>query len=213
MGSLPQALARLGHAVTVILPKYRETDDAPRDEVVLDLGHARHVVGFVEKQIAPRVTAVLVDAPDLFQREGLYGNQLGDYADNALRFAVLSRGAIEYIRRRGERPSVIHAHDWQAGLVPAYQKMFFSDDPVVGGVPVGLHHPQPGVSGTLLRRRRWTGHWAAVGRLQVQAMEFWGQISFLKAGINFSERLTTVSPRYAKEILDLGHGLRIRRHA
>ncbi len=207
VGSLPQALARLGHAVTVILPKYRETDDAPGDEVVLDLGHARHVVGFVEKQIAPRVTAVLIDAPDLFQREGLYGNQLGDYADNALRFAVLCRGAIEYLRRRGERPSVIHAHDWQAGLVPAYQKMFFSDDPIVGGVPSVFTIHNLAFQGLFPASTL-----ADIGLpwdvFNVQAMEFWGQISFLKAGINFSERLTTVSPRYAKEILtsDMGFG-------
>ena len=59
----------------------------------------------------------------------------GDYPDNGYRFAVFSRAALEYLRLRGKRPSVIHVHDWQAGLVPAYQKMLFSHDPVVGGVP------------------------------------------------------------------------------
>ena len=59
----------------------------------------------------------------------------GDFPDNALRFAVFSRAALEYPRLREQRPSIIHAHDWQTGLVPVYQKMHLSTDPFVGGVP------------------------------------------------------------------------------
>ena len=101
---------------------------------------------------------------------------------------------------RGERPSIIHAHDWQAGLVPVYQKMHFSPDPTIGGVPVDLHDPQPGVPGDLSTRScRRIGFGPEL--LDIQALEYWGQISYLKGGINFSERLTTVSPTYAREIL------------
>ena len=108
---------------------------------------------------------------------------------------------------RGVRPSVIHAHDWQAGLVPAYQKMLFSPDPVVGGVPVvfTIHNlafqgvfPADTLSQIAL----------PPDVLHVEAMEFYGRISYLKAGINFSERITTVSPTYAREILtpEMGFG-------
>ena len=90
---------------------------------------------FFERRLSDRVTAVLVDVPELFDRDGLYGNADGDYPDNALRFAVFSRAALEYARLREQRPSVIHAHDWQTGLVPVYQKMHLSTDPIVGGVP------------------------------------------------------------------------------
>jgi starch synthase len=207
VGSLPPALARLGHSVTVIVPNYRETDARASLEAVLQLGDRRQPVGFVERPLAPGVSAVLIDAPDLFQRGGLYADGHSDYPDNAFRFAVLSRGAIEYLRMRGERPSAIHAHDWQAGLVPAYQKMYFSDDPVVGRVPAVF----------TIHNLAFQGIFPAstipeVGLpwdvFNVQAMEFWGKVSFLKAGINFSERLTTVSPRYAREILtpELGFG-------
>jgi starch synthase len=207
VGSLPHALARLGHSVTLIVPNYRDTTAAASGASTLELGGRRQAIRFIEKSLTPRVSAVLIDAPELFQRDGLYGSSHGDYPDNAFRFAVLSRGAIEYLRIRGERPSAIHAHDWQAGLVPAYQKMFFSDDPVVGRVPAVFTIHNLAFQGLYPASTL-----AEVGLpwdvFHVQAMEFWGQISFLKAGINFSERLTTVSPRYATEVLtsDLGFG-------
>ena len=79
---------------------------------------------------------MFVDVPELFDRDGgLYNVDGVDYPDNGWRFAVFCRAALEYARLQGERPSVIHAHDWQTGLVPVYQKMHFSPDPIVGGVP------------------------------------------------------------------------------
>ena len=118
---------------------------------------------------------------------------------------MFSRAALEYLRLRGRRPSVIHAHDWQAGLVPAYQKMLFSPDPVVGGVPVVFTIHNLAFQGIFP-----VGTLDEIGLprdvLHVEAMEFYGRISFLKAGINFSERITTVSPTYAREILERQNG-------
>ena len=131
----------------------------------------------------------------------------GDYADNAWRFAVFSRAALEYARLSGERPSVIHAHDWQAGLVAAYQKMHLSADPIVGGVPAifTIHNLAfQGVFPPATLDEIGLG-WEV---FNLQAMEYWGQISYLKAGINFSEKITTVSPNYAREIVtpEMGFG-------
>ena len=105
------------------------------------------------------------------------------------------------------RPSVIHAHDWQTGLVPAYQKMLFSSDPIVGGVPVVFTIHNLAFQGVFPADtlNQIALPWEV---LHLEAMEFHGRISYLKAGINFSERLTTVSPTYAREILTptLGFG-------
>lgn len=208
-GSLPDALARLGHRVTLIVPRYRGTDtgDASGERATFAMGERNVTVTFFRRELKPGVTAILVDAPELFDRPGIYNEAGQDYPDNAWRFAVFCRAALEYARLRGERPSVIHAHDWQTGLVPVYQKMLFSPDPIVGGVPAvfTIHNlafqgvfpasviPVVGLGWEVLR---------------LEAMEFWGQVSYLKAGINFSERITTVSPTYAKEILtpELGSG-------
>ncbi|HEX5473038.1 MAG TPA: glycogen synthase GlgA [Vicinamibacterales bacterium] len=208
-GALPQALARLGHRVTVVMPHYRGIDIRPedrRESARLPLGEGQGVV-FVERPLGPGVRIVFVDAPELFDRPALYGVGNDDYPDNWLRFAVLSLGAIEHARKEGRRPSVFHAHDWQAGLVAAYLKTRFADDPLVGGVPSvltihnlafqGLFPPfvLPAIG------LRWD-------LFRVDLLEYWGQVSYLKAGVNFSRMITTVSPTYAKEVLtpELGFG-------
>jgi starch synthase len=206
--ALSDALGRLGHRVTLVLPRYRGIDvqDATPFAARIRLGRLQPVTLY-ERPLSDRVTVALVDAPDLFDREALYGTRDGDYADNGWRFAVFSRAALEYARLKEWRPSVIHAHDWQAGLVPVFQKMQLSGDRFVGGVPTvfTLHNlafqglfPATSLSDLALGPEV----------LDVQGLEFWGNISYLKGGINFSEKITTVSPGYAREIVqpELGFG-------
>lgn len=207
--ALPAALSRLGHQVTLVLPRYRGVAaDATAGNVVnLQLGHHTFNVEFVEIAQADGVQVALVDVPALFDRPGIYGHDGADYPDNALRFAVLARAALEYARLTGERYDVLHAHDWQTGLLPVYQKMLLSNDPVVGGVPAvfTIHNLAfQGVFGPATLEAIGLG-WNV---FTPEALEYWGNISFLKGGVNFSERLTTVSPTYAKEILtpELGFG-------
>ena len=229
LGALPQALTRLGHRVTVIVPRYRRVAIGPNistvsptphraepaadAEAAIDMGQRQFKVGFHVTEIGERLSAVFVDVPELFDRDGLYGNGDGDYPDNAIRFAVFSRAALEYLRLRGRRPSVIHAHDWQTGLVPAYQKMLFSPDPVDRRRAGGVHDSQPRVPGHLPGRDARRDRPRPRDVLHVEAMEFYGRISYLKAGINFSERITTVSPTYAREILERQNRLRFRRRS
>jgi starch synthase len=206
-GALPAALAQLGHSVTVVLPRYRGVapDATAARRIELPLGPRTFSVGLVEQTLADDVRAVLVDVPELFDRPGLYGVGGQDFPDNAVRFAVLSRAALEYARLQGERLDVIHAHDWQSGLVPVYQKMQLSSDPVVGGVPVvfTIHNLAfQGVFGRETLATLGLG-WEV---FHPEALEFWGNINLLKGGVNFSERITTVSPTYAREILTPEYG-------
>jgi starch synthase len=210
LGALPVALAGLGHDVTVILPRYRGIDisGSPTTPHAFPLAGRTVRVAYVEKPIEGGVTAVLVDAPELYDREGLYGSNGQDFPDNGWRFAVLARAALEYARLKQVRPSVFHLHDWQAGLVPVYQKMAFSQDPYVGGVPCifTIHNLAfQGVFNTAALPALGLGPEV----LHINALEYWGQVSFLKGGINFSEKLTTVSPTYAREILmpEFGFGM------
>ena len=105
--ALPEALSRQGHEVTLVLPRYRGIDTAGSTsrEVVLSLGGRRARVTLHEHPAAEGVTLVFVDAPELFDRAGLYGDASGDYPDNAWRFAVFARAALEQPRLSGVRPS------------------------------------------------------------------------------------------------------------
>jgi starch synthase len=208
-GALPAALVRLGHSVTLVLPRYRGVlPDATAERIDLRLGPHVFSVGFVEHTLPDGVVAVLIDVPELFDRPGLYGAGNQDFPDNAVRFAVLSRAALEYARRRGVRPDVIHAHDWQTGLVAAYQKMLFAQDPVIGGVPAVFTIHNLAFQG-IFGREALTSIGLGWEVFNPEALEYWGNISLLKGGVNFSERITTVSPTYAREILtpEFGFGM------
>ncbi len=209
VAALSDALGRLGHRVTLVLPRYRGVgvSDAQSESARVRLGDRAHDVTFHTRAGNAGVTVVLVDVPELFDRAGLYSEGGVDYPDNAWRFAVFSRAALEYVRLRGERPSIIHAHDWQTGLVPVFQKMLLSNDPIVGGVPAVFTIHNLAFQG-LFPASTVPAIGLGLQVLDIQALEYWGQISYLKGGINFSERLTTVSPTYAREILtpELGFG-------
>jgi starch synthase len=200
-GSLPDALTRLGHQVTLVLPRYAGVDvEGTVERMTLQLGNRALDVTLHERQASDRLTIVFVGEPSLFAREHMYGEPGRDYDDNAWRFGVFGRAALEYARQRGRRPSVIHVHDWQTGLVPVFQKMQFSNDPVVGGVPVvfTVHHTAfQGLFPASTLDELGLG-WEVY---HVDAMEYWGQISYLKGGINFSERITTVAPGGLSDIL------------
>src|SRR5258708_3296207 len=205
--ALPLALARLGHRVTIVLPKYRgtQTDGAKGTPADIPFGVHSYPVRFVEQRVADGVIAVLIEAPALYDRDGLYGDARGEYGDNAFRFAVLCRGALEYARLRGRRPSAIHAHDWQAGLAPVYARTVLRDDPIIGGVRTVLTIHNLAFQGQFDPAELT---WIGLGRdlFTPQRLEFWGRGSTLKGGVVFSDKITTVSPTYAKEILTPEYG-------
>ena len=199
-GALPLALARLGHDVTVVLPRYRGALTGTEIErAAVPMAGRTFDVTFVEHHLADRARAVLVDCPELYNRPELYGPGSADYPDNAIRFAVLSRAALEFASRPDRAPDVVHAHDWQAGLTPVYLERVFADRSSLGraGRVFTIHN----LAYQGLFPPVWMPaldlDWSLFG---VEGLEFWGKVSFLKAGINFSEFVTTVSPRYAKEI-------------
>src|SRR5947207_15189128 len=118
MGALPRALARLGHSVDVVIPRYRGvTAGRKAGSVSVRFGGqvADAAMSIVEDG---RVRVVMVDHPGYFDREFLYGTAGHDYPDNPERFAFLSMAALEWAAASGERFDIVHCHDWQAGLAP-----------------------------------------------------------------------------------------------
>jgi starch synthase len=200
LGALPLALGRLGWQVTVVLPQYRGAERGPvRARMALTVGGVTSEVGLIEVPLAVGVHAVLVDEPSLFDREGLYGVGNADYPDNPRRFAVLARAALEYAGSAPVPPSLVHAHDWQAGLVPVYLRTRYRDHPTLGGI--GAVFTIHNLSYQGLFAADWLPRldlpWDL---LSMDRLEYWGRISFLKGGLVDSDVITTVSPRYAHEI-------------
>jgi starch synthase len=208
LGALPPALARLGWDAIVALPKYRGMSAGTLAErFPVTVGGYTRDVGFFEAPLGAGARALLVDCPDLYDRDALYAVNNVDYPDNPRRFAMLVRGALEFAGRRGSGPSVVHAHDWQAGLAPVYLKTVYARHPVLGGTPsvFTIHNlAYPGLFEPDWLPRLDLG-WDL---FTIDRLEYWRRISYLKGGINDAEMLTTVSPRYAQEIQtpELGFG-------
>ena len=208
LGALPSALARLGWDATIALPKYRGVEArALVDTFPVSVGGFTRDARFFEAPLAEGARALLVDCPDLYDRDALYGLQNTDYPDNPRRFAFLVRAALELAARRGRAPSVVHAHDWQAGLAPVYLKALYAAHPVLGGTPSVFTIHNLAYQG--LFEPDWLPRldlgW---DELATDRLEYWGRISFLKGGINDADMITTVSRRYAEEIQtpELGSG-------
>ncbi len=208
VAALPQALAAFGHTVTIVIPKYRGVNvpTVSRTPGALDFGGRRWPVVFEVAELAPRLQLVLLDVPEWFDRDGLYGIGGRDHPDNAIRFAGLAHGALTWAQQSDHpRPDIVHTHDWQAGLVPALLRTQPERWPRAAraGLVTTIHNlayqgnfprevvPQVGLE------------WQA---FTMDTGEFWGQLSFLKTGISYSDVVTTVSPAYARETLTPEHG-------
>jgi starch synthase len=202
VGALPMALAPHGVQMTTLLPGYPAALGAIGDGAVLhdyaDLfgQPARLVAGRLAEQ-----RLILLDAPALFGRDGgPYADAAGrDWPDNWRRFAALGRAAADLAGGLvpQQRFDVLHAHDWQAGLAPAYLRFA----PVTGSaaVPSVMTIHNMAFQGHFSR-----DHFAALGlpaaAWSITGVEYHGGIGFLKAGMEAASMITTVSPTYAREI-------------
>lgn len=209
IGALPLALGRMGHKVCVYLPAYRSvvrkyaTGSPVRiPGVFSDAGY--EIFSLEHEGVSVR----LVAADDLFDRAGFYGDARGAFPDNAERFARFARGALSHMEGESAHPSIIHCHDWQSALISPLLKYRRAGDEKWSGVSTvftihnlayqGRFHPDE-FAHTCLPDE-------AMG---VEGLEFYGDVNFMKGGILFSDVFSTVSERYAQEMLteEQGEGL------
>src|ERR1051326_3622368 len=204
--ALPVALKELGIDIRVLVPGYQQALERVREiEQVIHLGDPLGCgeVRLLETHLCHSDVPVwLVDCPKLYQRAGgLYQSETGsDWPDNGLRVALLNHVAAGIANEPGRawRPDLIHCNDWHAALVPLL-------------LSAG-RQPRPATLLTI-HNLAYQGVFAAeeLPRLDLppsayEVMEFYGKISFLKAGISLADAITTVSPNYAGEILTSEYG-------
>lgn len=207
VGALPAALAGQGWAMRTLMPAYPHLAER--------LSHRREVwsspdlfggPGRVLAGHAGGLDLLLLDAPHLYDRPGgPYAHDGRDHPDNPQRFAALCWAAAEIARAgtsEGWRPRVVHAHDWQGGLAPAYIR--YNAIPVPTVLTVHNIAFQGIAPAALAEELRLPGD-----GFQSHGFEYWGNISALKAGLVTADALTTVSPTYAEELMrpEFGMGL------
>jgi starch synthase len=213
-GALPAALAPTDVAVRTLMPGYPAVLKALGGGTVLHqwpelFGGPAKLVGGNTGPAAGGLDLLAIDAPHLYDRPGNpYLDVTGkDWGDNALRFGALSYVAAEIGRGliASYAPDVVHAHDWQAGLVPAYLR-FGAEGGRRPPTVITIHNlafqgqfPATLLEALKLPQRAFT----------IEGIEYYGQIGFLKAGLVLADRITTVSPTYAIEIQgsEMGMGL------
>ncbi len=209
-GALPAALRAIGVDVRVLVPGY--------NQVIAQLAHPQVVATFddlpgfpsarlLSSTMANDVPLLVLDSPSLYQREGgPYQDASGhDWADNAQRFGLLSKVAAVLGSSASPlnwHPDLAHCNDWQTGLTPVY--LHFA----AGAVPSVMTLHNLAFQGIFPSAMLEKLH-LPPSCFSINGVEFFGNLSFLKAGLFYADHITTVSPNYAKEIQQaaLGFGM------
>ncbi len=213
VGSLPKYLSREGVEVTVFTPFHRETRkkdfrfDKRTDGLKVNWA-GRDEYFSVRQHDQDSLSFILVEKDEYFDRDCLYGTSEGDYPDNAERFAFFCRASLETMKFLGLKPDLIHCHDWQAAMALAFLKYLYSRDPVFSSVPSLFTIHNLAYQG-IFERQTLSQIGLPDALFNMEALEFYGKVNFLKAGILYSTAISTVSPRYSQEIQTPEFGQRL----
>lgn len=223
-GALPRELARLGHRVCLVLPRYGlidgerhslktrlhlevPTSRGPRDAII-------EATALADQTIPPEawVRVLMVGHPPYFARSGLYMEGGQDYPDNLERFAFFSRAVVELVLRLesilGWAPQILHANDWQSALSIVYSKRLYASFPVMRRLRTLLTVHNVAYQGSF-PRTAYAGTGLGPELAGPDALGRDGSICLLKGGFLFADFLSTVSPTYSREIQtpEYGYGL------
>lgn len=217
--ALPKALAQLGHDVSVVVPNYPQVQKqllgsgppvTTTGQVISVPVGAHDIQAQVFRSHLPdsRVSVYLIDQPNYFDRATLYGDRHGDFGDNCARFVFFSRAVLELAKSFDRPVDIVHANDWQTALIPVLLKTDYRDVPEFERTAsiFTIHN-------MAFQGQFW--HWDMLltgldwKYFNWRQLEFFGNLNLLKAGIVFSDLITTVSPTYAREIQtpEFGYGL------
>lgn len=222
-GALPKALAGLGHEVAVVMPRYYSIDREALEHIPgplgVPMGNMGELWAGVYKTTLPGsdVPLYLIDYEAFYGRSGLYTDENGySYPDNDIRFAFLSKAAMQLAHKLGFEPDIIHAHDWHTAPQPVLRDSRYAADGLFAGAATVLtiHNLQhQGIFDKRIMEILEIG-WEHYTPYELESM---GGVNFLKGGIARADAITTVSRKYADEIQtpEFGFGLEahIRAHA
>lgn len=213
-GSLPRFLKKLGCDIRVVMPFYVMAKRPEfhykllLEDMEVSLGNLSLKGDIQSSHMEGQIPIYLVQMDELYDRSDLYGTPNGDYFDNAERFIFLSKMVFPLCKGINFQPDIIHCHDWQTALIPAYLKMVHSADPFFKKTASLLTIHNLAYQGLFEREKfALTGLPPEVN--SITSMGYWKKISFMKAGIVYADIITTVSEKHNQEIQteEYGYGL------
>ncbi len=209
IGTLTSALERLGHELCVITPAYHSAlqgNFSLREtglKLSVPLSDRRQQAGVLEGSIGKKIPVYLIRADAYFGREFLYGAPTGDYPDNDERFVFFSRAALELLRHKPV--DIAHCHDWQTALAAVFLKIQPESYAEIASAKTVFTIHNLGFQGVFPQSA-----WPLLNLDQTyftpQFLEYYGSVNFLKGGLVFADKITTVSPSYAEEIMTAEQG-------
>ena len=210
-GALPKKLRIMGHDIRILLPKYRSIRDRKHSlrevkrlsEIAIETGWGHDHFALRSAALLPeRVQVYLMEHRAMFDRDGLYVNPATgkDWEDNAERFILLAKGTFEALQKLHWTPDIILCNDWQTALIPYLMKRQYAKQPFFSGVKTVLAIHNLSFQGIFPLEKAKLLFADAKDCATGGALEFWGKVNFLKAGIVCADKIITVSPNYAKEI-------------
>lgn len=204
-GTLPPKLQALGYQVYAFVPRYKNVDPVKWgmstvvDQLPVPVGSEKETARILRCRREGGLEVFLVDKPDLFQRDGIYGTAMGDFPDNDRRYTFFQRAVLEFLLHQGIAPDVIHCQDWQTGLIPVYIKTTYAGQPLFRDTRTVLTVHNLGYQGNF-PPDSLPGTGLSWDQFRVEKLEFYGKVSFLKGGLVYADSVTTVSERYSREI-------------
>ncbi len=206
-GSLPKALAKMGHDVRIAMPKYKQIRDGDYlTDYPVEMDH--HIESGILKKTrllagTTEIPVYLIDNHQYFYRDGIYC-----FPDEAERFDFFCKAVLGMLPKLDWQPHLIHCNDWQTALIPLILKTKYADDPYFQtiGTLLTIHNLQ--YQGLFPRQ---TLPLLGLGDeyFTPERLEFYGEINFLKAGIVYADMISTVSKKYALEIQTPEYGERL----
>jgi starch synthase len=202
VGALPKALRALGHDVRLVMPRYGQIDperfglSTVLDKLSVDMATFREPVSVRQGSIGEGIPVYMIDAPRYFDREHIYG-----YMDDGERFILFCRAALETVRALNWSPDIIHCNDWHTGIVPNWMHTVYRIDPFFEGTATVYTIHNLAYQGIFGYRILEVAGVATHGFLYPQIAELANVVDIMGRGILFADAVTTVSERYAQEIL------------
>jgi len=213
-GALPKSLQALGCEIKLIMPYYRTVRDSglPHQylgrEIEVSLGDEKLKADIYLGHLNQDIPVYFIGREEFFDRQFLYGTAKGDYFDNPERFIFFSKAALSFCQSMDFSPDIIHQHEWQTGLIPAYLKSLYQNDPLFSRSATVFTIHNIAYQG-LFKKEKFSLTGLPQEMYSPEGIEFWERINFMKAGIVYADVINTVSKKYSEEIQtpEYGYGL------